>query len=311
MFVRALPLPAAAHGMDLLDKALRNSPDPGQTQQIVFGYSQGARVVADWLEEYGGAEGRTRSPDDLSFVLIGNPGRKHGGAHVSWDQAMPDTPVQECSTSPASTTWPSDFPDDPFNLLALANAYAGLRVHLHRTTKTSTSTIRRITCGRRTTQPTSSCRPRTATAEPLRWIGLPISPTRSTARLKETSRRPTTGPTCPPSPGSRRPSRTRPRAGARGSGPAPRPRLRRRNAPTHGAELRLDRRGGRPGTTPKISRTTLSTKARIRLREAPAYGRRTRRPGVRRGSDEGAAEPVEEATEQRPSVRRAEDFRHG
>ncbi|MDZ4233213.1 MAG: PE-PPE domain-containing protein [Dietzia sp.] len=104
-----------------LDEALR---DGTTGQQYVFAYSQGARVVSLWLKERSEEEGAP-TPDVLSFVLMGNPGRKHGGADNDWDNVVPDSGYKVIDVSrqydPAS-----DYPDNPFNLLALLNAHAGL-----------------------------------------------------------------------------------------------------------------------------------------------------------------------------------------
>lgn len=96
---------------------------------VVFGYSQGARVVSQWLEEYADAPG-ARTPDQLSIVLIGNPDRKHGGAHVHLGQITPETQYDVVDVS-REYDMASDWPDRPLNLLALANAYAGMRyIHI-------------------------------------------------------------------------------------------------------------------------------------------------------------------------------------
>lgn len=116
-----------SQGMDLLDKALRQPlPDPAQPHQIVYGYSQGARVAADWIAKYAGTEGAP-SPENLSFVLIGNPGRKYGGAHVGWGQAVPDSDYAVLDVA-RQYDMASDFPDNPLNLLALLNVFAGFAV---------------------------------------------------------------------------------------------------------------------------------------------------------------------------------------
>lgn len=53
-------------------------------QQIVFAYSEGARAAERWLDENAGQEG-VPSPEELSFVLMGNPTRKYGGADRDFD----------------------------------------------------------------------------------------------------------------------------------------------------------------------------------------------------------------------------------
>ena len=108
-----------------LDEALR---DGTTGRQYVFAYSQGARVVSLWLQTRSQVEGAP-TPDDLGFVLMGNPGRKYGGADGDWDQVIPDTEYHVIDVSRQYDA-ASDFPDNPFNLLALLNANAGfLFVH--------------------------------------------------------------------------------------------------------------------------------------------------------------------------------------
>jgi hypothetical protein len=112
-----------AEGVELLDQAIRQPlPTPEQPHQIVFGYSQGARVAADWIAQHAGTEDAP-SPEHLSFVLIGNPGRKYGGAHVGWGQTVPDSDYQILDVA-RQYDMAADMPDR-FNLLALANVLAG------------------------------------------------------------------------------------------------------------------------------------------------------------------------------------------
>ncbi|MGB7503964.1 MAG: PE-PPE domain-containing protein [Mycobacterium sp.] len=117
----SVPYPYLIRSQGVID--LNNKLLDGTTgKQIVFGYSQGARVASDWLSEYAGEEGNL-SPDEVSFVLIGNPSRKYGGAHVGWGQVTPDTDYKVLDVS-RQYDMASDYPDR-FNLLAIANAYAG------------------------------------------------------------------------------------------------------------------------------------------------------------------------------------------
>jgi hypothetical protein len=112
-------------GADDLNAAITG--DTSGQPLIVFGYSQGARVVSEWLDEHAGTEG-VPSPGELSFVLIGNPGRNHGGAHVIWGQPTPDTEYEVLDVA-RQYDLTADRPDH-FQLLAIMNAYAGL-VQLH------------------------------------------------------------------------------------------------------------------------------------------------------------------------------------
>jgi len=125
----AVPFPYLERGVGAEDLETALVADTSGLPHIVFGYSQGARVVANWLEEYAGAEDAP-SPEQLSFVLIGNPGRKHGGAHVIWDQVTPDTQYDVLDVA-RQYDLTADRPDH-WSPLARANAYAGLaQLHGH------------------------------------------------------------------------------------------------------------------------------------------------------------------------------------
>ncbi|MGB0973237.1 MAG: PE-PPE domain-containing protein, partial [Mycobacterium sp.] len=114
-------------GVALVDYTLHSEGSPGQ--QIVFGYSQGARVASGWLKKHAGTADAP-TPDELSLVLIGNPGRKYGGGHVEWGQPTPATDYSVLDVS-RQYDLGSDVPDDRFNLLAMANALAGFgSVHM-------------------------------------------------------------------------------------------------------------------------------------------------------------------------------------
>ncbi len=91
---------------------------------VVFGYSQGARVVSQWLEDHAGTEG-VPTPQQVSFVLIGNPERKYGGTHRRLGSITPDTDYGIIDVT-RQYDRASDWPDNPMNLLAFLNANAGL-----------------------------------------------------------------------------------------------------------------------------------------------------------------------------------------
>lgn len=118
----AVPYPYLFRSVGVAD--LNNALISGAPErQIIFGYSQGARVAAEWLEEHGGTEGAP-TPDELSFVLIGNPGRKYGGANVALGQATPTDTDYDILDVSRQYDGASDLPDR-FNLLAIANALMG------------------------------------------------------------------------------------------------------------------------------------------------------------------------------------------
>jgi hypothetical protein len=60
-------------GATNLDRLIRSTKGP----KIVLGYSQGAQVAGTWLRRFAHAADAP-SPDELSFLLIGNPERKYG-----------------------------------------------------------------------------------------------------------------------------------------------------------------------------------------------------------------------------------------
>ncbi|WP_370330197.1 PE-PPE domain-containing protein [Mycolicibacterium hippocampi] len=101
--------------LETIETAIDTTPGT----KVVFSYSEGARSVSDWLDEYAD-DPDAPSPDELSFVLIANPTRAYGGSD---SQVMPQTQYQVIDISRQYDT-ASDFPDNPFNLLALANSLA-------------------------------------------------------------------------------------------------------------------------------------------------------------------------------------------
>lgn len=110
----------SASAVATLNQALR---DGTAGKQIVFAYSQGARVAGRWLTQNAGTEG-VPTTQDLSFVLMGNPSRKYGGSDRDWETTFPETDYRVIDVS-QQYDMASDFPDNPFNLLALLNANAG------------------------------------------------------------------------------------------------------------------------------------------------------------------------------------------
>lgn len=116
---------------------------------VVFGYSQSARVASiekrNLIDQYGAD---LDAAPAVSFVLIGNPNRPNGGIlerfnglyipilGVTFDGATPTNSCDDtaCHFATADISrqydgW-SDFPVDPLNLLADANALAGI-AYLH------------------------------------------------------------------------------------------------------------------------------------------------------------------------------------
>src|SRR3954469_2305389 len=68
----SIPSGAAALNSAIIAKRVA---DPSGTI-IVSGFSEGAQVASRWMNDYGSLP---NAPQNLSFVLIGNPCRKYGG----------------------------------------------------------------------------------------------------------------------------------------------------------------------------------------------------------------------------------------
>lgn len=128
-YLAGLPEIGEADGLRALTAAIRTTPPP----TIVMGFSQGALISSQWLRDNAG-ESSAPSPEELSFVLVGNPLRKYGGVRPAYDLGEP-TPDTEYDVLDIAIEYDgaADFPDNPFNLLALANAFAGFQyVHIYR-----------------------------------------------------------------------------------------------------------------------------------------------------------------------------------
>lgn len=119
-----------AENVKTLDFALNNTSG----DKVAYGFSGGARVVSKWLAD--NADTTDISAEDMSVILLGNGGRKYGGINGWWDfygdSLMTPTDTQFSVLDVARQYDPiADFPDNPFNLLALANALSGFNgVHL-------------------------------------------------------------------------------------------------------------------------------------------------------------------------------------
>ena len=123
---------SVGQGVTNLDQAI--NAQPTGTPIVVFGYSQSARIAS--IEKGNLAAAGSTLP--LSFVLIGNPNRPNGGIlerfqglqipilGVTFDGATPtNTNFQTVDITRQYDGW-SDFPNNPLNPLADANAAAGI-----------------------------------------------------------------------------------------------------------------------------------------------------------------------------------------
>ncbi|CAN5352661.1 hypothetical protein BH09ACT8_BH09ACT8_31290 [soil metagenome] len=107
---------------------------------VIFGYSQGAVVAS----KYKASDPNT----NITYVLVENPNRPNGGIlerfnglhipilDVSFDGATADNGAPTVDISRQYDGW-SDFPTYPLNVLATANAIAGI-VYLHSPTQNFT-----------------------------------------------------------------------------------------------------------------------------------------------------------------------------
>jgi hypothetical protein len=147
--VKDLPLDKSmAEGLTLLDAALKQQLDAGH-DVVLYGYSQSASI--DTLEERNlldlPADERP-DPDQLSFVLLGNPNAPNGGLLSRFDHpalqdadgngpTIPSLGVTFNGATP-DDIYPTenytleydgfaDFPRYPINLLADLNAIAGIQ----------------------------------------------------------------------------------------------------------------------------------------------------------------------------------------
>ena len=126
-------------GVSKFEAALKDFYVSG-TPIVGVGYSSSANVLTKVLRRLQAAHDAgqpTPSPEDLSFLVFGNPNRPNGGIFsrfagaflpppigVSFDGS---TPVSDYQVTDISWQWDpaSDFPTYPLNLLAVANSAIG------------------------------------------------------------------------------------------------------------------------------------------------------------------------------------------
>ena len=175
---RLLPFytPGGVASLDAaIDTTIGTTPN---TKVVVFAYSNGAQVAEHWLAEHAD-DPDAPSANQLSFVLLGNSTRAYGGVDAGWDVA-PQTQYHVVDVA-RQYDLTVDFPDNPFNLLALANVFAGLVfMHDYRPVNITDPANFVWTVGNTTyvLVPTENL----PLLEPLRWVGLSGWPMRSTGR---------------------------------------------------------------------------------------------------------------------------------
>ena len=103
-------------------RAIRALPDA--TGPItLFGHSQGGQVIYAALRRWAAAPASAPDPSSLSWVSIGNPENNFGGQSATPLPA--DSPYQGTEVIRQYDGW-ADWPTDPTNLLAVANAAVGM-----------------------------------------------------------------------------------------------------------------------------------------------------------------------------------------
>ncbi|MEZ0357523.1 PE-PPE domain-containing protein [Mycobacterium sp. SA01] len=103
---------------------------PADEQIVLFGHSQGGQVVYSDLRRFAADPATAPDPSRLTWVSIGNPENPYGGRRAKTE--TPATPYLPVDTAYTGTEvirqydgW-ADWPDDTRNLLAVANAFAGM-----------------------------------------------------------------------------------------------------------------------------------------------------------------------------------------
>lgn len=108
-------------GVEALREALTGNPGEETT---IFAFSEGAVVASQWLEKHLEDPEAYPAPENLTFVVIGNPGRKYGGSGTIWGQQWPTSPYQVIDV--AQQYDPTvDMPVNNLNVLATLNATMG------------------------------------------------------------------------------------------------------------------------------------------------------------------------------------------
>lgn len=108
-------------GVDALRDALSGYPGEDIT---IFGFSEGATVASQWLAAHLEDPVAYPAPENLTFVVIGNPTRKYGGSGVPWGQVWPESDFNVIDVMNQYDPT-GDLPANPFNILATLNATMG------------------------------------------------------------------------------------------------------------------------------------------------------------------------------------------
>lgn len=111
-------------GVARLDEVIKTEAG---TPLVIYAYSNGAQIAQHWITDH--ADDADAPPaENVTFILMGNSTRKYGGADNEFGVSQPS---QYHVIDIAREYDPvADFPDNGFNLLAVANALSGF-ITLH------------------------------------------------------------------------------------------------------------------------------------------------------------------------------------
>lgn len=141
--VKTLPTDTSiAQGLTILDSAIKGQLADGH-HVTVFGWSQSSAIASlEMVNIVNGSAGISPDPDQLNFVLVGNPSNPNGGLLERFDlpagssPSIPSlgitfsgaTPVTEYPTAIYTAEYDgfADFPRYPINFLSDYNALMGL-----------------------------------------------------------------------------------------------------------------------------------------------------------------------------------------
>jgi pimeloyl-ACP methyl ester carboxylesterase len=102
---------------------------PDDEQIVLFGHSQGGQVVYSDLRRFAADPANAPDPSRLTWISIGNPENPYGGRRNKTETPTqwlpPDTAYTGTEVIRQYDGW-ADWPDDPRNLLAIANAVVGM-----------------------------------------------------------------------------------------------------------------------------------------------------------------------------------------
>lgn len=109
-------------GVEALRAALAGNPGEETT---IFGFSEGAVVASQWLEKHLEDPEAYPAPENLTFVVIGNPTRKYGGSGTVWGQGWPENSGIKVIDVAQQYDPTVDMPTNTLNSLAVLNATMG------------------------------------------------------------------------------------------------------------------------------------------------------------------------------------------